>query len=69
MTKTIKATRFATSTKTSSEVQTMLHDIATVLRLTAMVKAEMIRDQAEADCQVVEGRRTNRLVETAGVSA
>lgn len=69
MTKTIKATRFATSTKTSSEVQTMLHDIATVLRLTAMVKAEMIRDQAEADRQVVEGRRTNRLVETAGVSA
>lgn len=69
MTKTTKTARFAAATKTSSEVQTMLLDIATVLRLTAMVKAEMIRDRAEADRQVVEGRRTNRLMEAATVSA
>jgi len=69
MTKTTKAPRFATATKTSSEVSSMLLDIATVLRLTAMVKAEMIRDRAEADRQVVESRRTNRLVEVATVSA
>jgi hypothetical protein len=66
MTKTTKAPRVAAATqKTSSEVQSMLLDIATVLRLTAMVKAEMIRDRVEADRQVIEGRRASRLAEVA----
>lgn len=65
MTKTTKAPRFAAAAKTSSEVSSMLLDIATVLRLTAMVKAEMIRDRVEADRQVIESRRTNRLAEAA----
>ena len=68
MTKTTKAPRFASATKTSSEVQTMLLDIATVLRLSAMVKAEMIRDRAEADRKTIESRRAGRLAE-ATVSA
>jgi hypothetical protein len=69
MTQTTKAPRFAAATKTSSEVSTMLLDIATVLRLSAMVKAEMLRDRAEADRKFVETRRTSRLVEAATVSA
>jgi hypothetical protein len=67
MTKTRKAPHFAT-TKTSSEVQSMLLDIATVLRLTAMVKAEMIRDRAEADRQTIESRRA-AVCEAVAVSA
>lgn len=53
------------ATKTPAEVQGMLHDIATVLRLTAMVKAEMIRDQAEADRKHLEARRAARHAEPA----
>ncbi len=63
MFKTVKAPRLQ-ATKTPTEVQGMLYDIATVLRLTAMVKGEMIRDQAEADRKVIESRRTSRLTET-----
>jgi hypothetical protein len=69
MTQTTKAPRFTTATKTSSEVSSMLLDIATVLRLSAMVKAEMLRERAEADRQVIETRRTNRLTELAAVPA
>ena len=69
MTQTTKAPRFAATTKTSSEVSSMLLDIATVLRLSAMVKAEMLRERAEADRQVIETRRTNRLTELAAVPA
>jgi hypothetical protein len=68
MTKTIKTarpTQTAASTHTPSEVQTMLHDIATVLRLTAMVKAEMIRDRADADSKHIESRRAVRCGELA----
>lgn len=66
MTKTVKATRPTNSnTKTGSEVQVMLHDIATVLRLTAMVKAEMIRDRAEADRKHIDTRRAVRHAEPA----
>ncbi|MCU0703927.1 MAG: hypothetical protein MUF18_08120 [Fimbriiglobus sp.] len=68
MTKTIKAPRTAETTKTSSEVQTMLLDIATVLRLTAMVKSEMIRDRVEADRKAIESRRA-ALTAEASVSA
>jgi hypothetical protein len=60
MTKTIKTARPTHTAKTGSEVQSMLLDIATVLRLTAMVKAEMIRDRAEADRKHIETRRTVR---------
>jgi hypothetical protein len=67
MTKTRKAPHFA-SAKTSSEVSAMLLDIATVLRLTAMVKAEMIRDRAEADRQTIENRRA-AISEAMSVSA
>ena len=53
MTKTIKAPRTFTarSSKTASDVQSMLHDIATVLRLTEMVKHEMLREQAQVECR------------------
>jgi hypothetical protein len=67
MTRTAKAASL-TAPKTGSEVQSMLLDIATVLRLTAMVKAEMIRDRVDADRKVIESRRTMRL-EEAAVSA
>ena len=69
MTKTTKAARVAAAARTPSEVQTMLHDIATVLRLSAMVKAEMIRDRVEADHRFVEGRRPARLEDPTTVSA
>jgi hypothetical protein len=78
MIQTTKAARFAvqtqtaageTATRTPSEVSSMLLDIATVLRLTAMVKAEMIRDRVEADRQVIDSRRTNRLADLPTVSA
>lgn len=65
MTKTIKTARPTQTTKTGSEVQSMLLDIATVLRLTAMVKAEMIRDRAEADSKHIESRRAVRCGELA----
>jgi hypothetical protein len=68
MTKTRKAPHFAAPAKTSSEVSAMLLDIATVLRLTAMVKAEMIRDRTEADRQTIESRRA-ALSEAISVSA
>ncbi len=68
MIQTIKAPRFASTTKTSSEVSSMLLDIATVLRLSAAVKAEMLRDRAEADRQTIESRRAGRIAEAAAVS-
>lgn len=78
MTQTTKAPRFAAATKTAvvggnaphtpSEVSSMLLDIATVLRLTAMVKAEMIRDRVEADRKTIESRRAGRITEAAAVS-
>ena len=64
MFKTVKAPRLQ-ATKTPAEVQGMLYDIATVLRLTAMVKADMIRDQAETDRKLIESRRTARAAEPA----
>jgi len=51
MTKTLKAPRTFRSNKTATDVQSMLHDIATVLRLTEMVKHEMLRDQAQVECR------------------
>lgn len=69
MIQTIKAPRFASTTKTSSEVSSMLLDIATVLRLSAAVKAEMLRDRAEADRQTIESRRAGRIAEASAVSA
>jgi hypothetical protein len=69
MIQTIKAPRFASTTKTSSEVSSMLLDIATVLRLSAVVKAEMLRERAEADRQTIESRRAGRIAEAATVSA
>lgn len=65
MTKTLKTARPTHTTKTGSEVQSMLLDIATVLRLTAMVKAEMIHDRAEADRKQIESRRAVRCGELA----
>lgn len=68
MTKTAKIARLAAA-KSAVEVQGMLHDIATVLRLTAMVKAEMIRDRAEADRRHIENRRAARSAEPTAVLA
>jgi hypothetical protein len=55
MIKTINARQTARQTvrssKTVTDVQSMLHDIATVLRLTEMVKNEMLRDQAQVECR------------------
>lgn len=65
MTQTVKTARTAAVTKTPSEVQGMLLDIATVLRLTAMVKAEMVRERAEADRQTIENRRAACLGQVA----
>ena len=60
MTATLQAPRFARQAKTPEQVQAMLHDIATVLRLTAKVKGEMIREQAEKDRQQLEACRAAR---------
>ena len=47
-------------TKSGLEVQAMLYDIATAMRLTALVKGEMLRDKAEADRKQLEANRANR---------
>lgn len=60
MTATVKAPRLNKNMKTSADVTTMLHDIATVLRLTAMVKHEMLRDRAEADHRHLLATRSAR---------
>jgi hypothetical protein len=60
MTTTCKAPRLPKTAKTSADVTTMLHDIATVLRLTAMVKHEMLRDRAEADHRQLLANRSAR---------
>ena len=69
MTKTIKAPRTLRSTKTASDVQTMLHDIATVLRLTAMVKSEMLREQAQVECRQPSLNRATIVHESMAVLA
>jgi len=44
-----KVARLQTEGATPEHVRAMLQDIATVLALTSKVKAEIVRDQAEAD--------------------
>jgi hypothetical protein len=61
MTKTLTSSRTARVAKSSQEVQAMLRDIATVLRLTAKVKNEMLREQAETDHQQLLANRAARL--------
>lgn len=69
MTNTLKTARTLRPTKTATDVQAMLFDIATVLRLTAVVKAEMLREQAEVECRPYADRRTDRVCEPMTVLA
>lgn len=63
MTRTINNIRSNRVTKTVTDVQTMLYDIATVLRLSAMVKDEILRDAADEDCRELLARREARACE------
>lgn len=63
MTRTINNIRSNRVTKTVTDVQTMLYDIATVLRLSAMVKDEILRDAADEDCRELLTRREARARE------
>lgn len=65
MTRTINNIRSNRVTKTATDVQTMLYDIATVLRLTAMVKDEILRDAADEDGRELLARREARSCELA----
>jgi hypothetical protein len=69
MTKTLKAPRSLRSTKTTTDVQSMLHDIATVLRLSAMVKHEMLREQAQVECRPTTLSRSTVVHEPMAVLA
>lgn len=60
MTRTINHIRSNRATKTVTDVQTMLYDIATVLRLSAMVKDEILRDAADEDSRELLARREAR---------
>ncbi len=60
MTRTINNIRSNRVSKTVTDVQTMLYDIATVLRLSAMVKDEILRDAADEDCRELLARREAR---------
>ncbi len=62
-------TQTATTAQTITpkhKVEAMLHDIAFVLRMTRKVKAEMLRDRAEADVDVQ--RRITKREELVAVS-
>ncbi|MEO2090130.1 MAG: hypothetical protein ABGY75_11615 [Gemmataceae bacterium] len=63
MTRTINNIRSNRVTKTATDVQTMLYDIATVLRLTAMVKDEILRDADDEDGRELLARREARACE------
>ena len=61
MMKTLTAPRTtARDTKSPEQVQAMLRDIATVLRLTAKVKGEMLRERADADHRQLLANRAAR---------
>jgi hypothetical protein len=61
MTPTLTAPRTAARiTKSAEQVQTMLRDIATVLRLTARVKREILQEQADAEHLRLEANRAAR---------
>ena len=46
-----------TTLKSREHVETMLHDIATVLRLTKQIKQEILRDQAAVDYDMIMANR------------
>jgi hypothetical protein len=47
----------ATTLRSREQVETMLHDIATVLRLTKQIKQEILRDNAAADYEMILANR------------
>ena len=46
-----------TTLKSREQVETMLHDIATVLRFTKQMKQEILRDQAAEDYETIMANR------------